>query len=100
MGGHIDKRGPSILIANSNQIIWQAAAAMDTRKRFEVLLWEWGDANDRDDTTPQQLQERKDVVMAMIEAKFPDPFDMDGEIIDGYMDGVWSPFLFVIVVDA
>ena len=73
---------------------------MDTRKRFEVLLWEWGDANDRDDTTPQQLQERKDVVMAMIEAKFPDPFDMDGKIIDGYMDGVWSPFLFGIVVDA
>ncbi len=56
LGGHIDKRGPSILITNSNQIIWQAAAAMDTRKRFEVLLWEWGDANDRDDTTPQHCR--------------------------------------------
>ena len=38
--------------------------------------------------------------MAMIEAKFPYSSAVDGEFVDGYMDGVWSPFHFIIVVDA
>lgn len=41
------------------------------------------DANSRHGTTHQELQKYEDAVMAMIEAEFPDPFALDGEIVDG-----------------